>query len=152
MLVADAQASFATFLVHGGSGPDDVGAAGAVAAMIDWYALERATDAAPPDDDGDMLLFQWGPYDWGQGRFFEIDITRQLVLASEVDDDAIMQLSFTFRYTPGALTDPLGKGHEWCYGPSELDAFRDLVAAHEAMRFVRAATPVQRELRFENAG
>ena len=120
--------------------------------MIDWYALERATDAASSDDDGDMLLFQWGPYDWGQGRFFEVDITRQLVLASEVDDDAIMQLSFTFRYTPGAPTDALGKGHQWCYRPSELEPFRDLVAAHAAMRFARAATPVGRELRFENAG
>ena len=92
-----------------------------------------------------------GSYDWGRGRFLDVDITRQLILASEVDDDAIMQLSCTFRYTPGARTDALGKGQQWCYRPSELGAFREVVAAHAVMRFARAAHPVQRELRFENA-
>jgi hypothetical protein len=152
MLVADAEKAYRAFLLARGAGADDVGAPDAVAAMIDWYAIERATDAASLEDDGDMLLFQWGSRDWGQDRFFEVDITRQLVLASEIDDDAIMQMSFTFRYAPGPATEPLGKGHQWCYGPTDVESLRAFVMGHPATQFMAAATPAQRELRLENAG
>ena len=27
-----------------------------------------------------MLLYQWGTYDWGEGKYFQIDITRQFIL------------------------------------------------------------------------
>jgi hypothetical protein len=29
----------------------------------------------------DMLLYQWGSYDWGNGRYFEVNITRQFIEA-----------------------------------------------------------------------
>jgi hypothetical protein len=34
--------------------------------MLAFYRDERAA-GCPIDADGDMLLFQWGTYDWGEG-------------------------------------------------------------------------------------
>src|SRR5262245_34310217 len=34
--------------------------------------------------NGDMLLNQWGTYDWGEGESFEFDITRQLICVPSV--------------------------------------------------------------------
>jgi hypothetical protein len=44
------------------------------------------------DEDGDMLLFQYGTYDWGNGKFFEFNITRQFI---KVNEDEPYQLSMT---------------------------------------------------------
>ncbi|MCL1971600.1 MAG: hypothetical protein FWG57_01250 [Endomicrobia bacterium] len=42
--------------------------------------------------DTDMLLFQYGTYDWGSGENFEFNITRQFIFA---DADEPFQLSLT---------------------------------------------------------
>jgi hypothetical protein len=44
----------------------------------------------------DMLLYQWGSYNWGNGKYFELNITRQFIEAELEDDDAISQLSLTY--------------------------------------------------------
>ncbi len=48
--------------------------------MTSFYLEERA-EGCGIDNDGDMLLYQWGTYDWGEGESFEFDITRQLIPA-----------------------------------------------------------------------
>jgi hypothetical protein len=48
-------------------------------------------------EDGDMLLFQYGTYDWGKGRFFEFNITRQFIKQNE---DEPYQLSMTLFFEP----------------------------------------------------
>jgi hypothetical protein len=47
-------------------------------AMLQFYQNERV-DGTRLDEGGDMLLFQWGKHDWGDGEHFEINITRQLI-------------------------------------------------------------------------
>jgi hypothetical protein len=54
-------------------GPRDM-----VSAMIIFYRDLRAEDCRF-ESDGDMLLFQFGTYDWGNGPRFEFDVTRQLI-------------------------------------------------------------------------
>jgi hypothetical protein len=49
------------------------------------------------DDDGDMLLFQYGTHDWGNGKYFEFDITRQFIKSNE---DEPYQLSMTLFFEP----------------------------------------------------
>lgn len=49
------------------------------------------------DEDGDMLLFQYGTYDWGNGKFFEFNITRQFI---KVNEDEPYQLSMTLFFEP----------------------------------------------------
>ena len=51
------------------------------------------------DPDCDMLLFQYGVYDWGGqlGRHFSFDITRQFITE---EDDEPYQLQFILIYEP----------------------------------------------------
>ena len=77
--------------------------------------------------DGDRLLFQWGTYDWGKGKFFEIDLTRQVMFDfQEPDDqaDSMQQLRVTFTYSCNEETENLGEGNRWCASPSTIAEFR----------------------------
>jgi hypothetical protein len=47
--------------------------------------------------DHDVLLFQYGTYDWGEGNFFEFDITRQFAKPGE---DEPYQLHMVLRFDP----------------------------------------------------
>ncbi len=78
------------------------------------------------EEDGDMLLFQWGTYDWGQGQFFEVDLTRQTILALDDPDDAadsMRQLRVTLKYEPNSETTKIGEGNKWCHSPGSADEF-----------------------------
>lgn len=94
--------------------------------MFAFYESTRAAGCDGPD--GDMLLFQWGTYDWGEGRFFEIGITRQFIEQGiDEDDDVMSQLSLTYRFEPTPAREALGDGNRWCNGVEELPAFRSFV-------------------------
>src|SRR5262245_10947013 len=97
----------------------------AIEAMLDFYAAERAEGCAL-EDDGDMLLYQWGTHDWGDGESFELDITRQFTVTGEEDDDT-RQLSLRFKFKPSAELRELGDGNRWCHSPSKLQAFRTFI-------------------------
>lgn len=57
------------------------------------------------EDDGDMALFQYGVFDWGQGESFEINFTRQLVFTEDKNGyEGTKQLSFTLFYPPTLFT------------------------------------------------
>ena len=53
-------------------------------AMLAFYREVRA-EGYDLARDGDMLLYQWGTYDWGRGKHFELSMTRQLLFASQED-------------------------------------------------------------------
>ena len=73
--------------------------------------------------DGDMLLFQWGLYDWtGLGAKLEVDITRQFRFPEGALDFALWQLRLTYSFEPTADAKDLGRGERW-YGSHE--AFAD---------------------------
>jgi hypothetical protein len=124
-----------------------------VQAMLVFYRDQRV-DGCRLESDADMLLYQWGVYDWGrgQGESFELDITRQLCLNGSSDDEDIWQLSLTFKFSP---TDPLRglrKGDRWCSSPSELAEFERFIRATEAFQALATATPAMVDLRYECAG
>ena len=120
-------------------------------AMLSFYRDVR-TDDADPEGQGDMLLYQWGAYNWGgQGKRFELDITRQLV-TGEGEDDDIWQLHLTFRFEPTAELQALGAGNRWCQSPDELDEFTRFVVAHPAKVAVENRSDASVELLYEQAG
>ena len=101
------------------------------------------------EEDGDMLLFQYGTYDWGHGRWFELDITRQFLDLEHVyEDDAdedededfddddqgtMSQLHFTFRFKPAPELDALGDGNQWNDGPVAGGDFASFIFDSPAM-------------------
>lgn len=147
MRTADAPASFERFLAARGLTVHTLDAGTAVDAMTAWYAAERAGDTDPAND-GDMLLFQWGTYDWGEGRAFEFDLTRQLVARGAEGDDDLSQLSLTLRYAESEATAILGSGDLWCERPDEAAAFRASVTGHAATGWAQGQRPIRVELAF----
>ena len=112
--------------------------------MLDFYRDIRA-DGCELDADGDMLLFQWGTYDFTGERSFQFDITRQFTIAEpedEDDDSAMSQRSFTFHFAPSPQLDALKNGNRWCMSPDELEDFEPFITdsdAHLAIASARAA-------------
>lgn len=106
--------------------------------MLGFYTSAQPVGLAPAPD-ADMLLYQWGTYDWGQGRCFELDITRQFI--RRVDDTSLIsQLSLKARYLPSATLEAVQPGNRWCQSVGQLSAFREFIltsAAYRAVAFIR---------------
>ena len=96
--------------------------------------------------DGDMLLYQWGTYDWGAGSHFELNITRQVIETDLQDDDAISQLSLTFRFAPSLSLDGLGAGNIWFEGAQAATLVREKMHDHPAFLAVADAQAKSVEL------
>ncbi len=108
--------------------------------MCAFYAGRRAEGCAS-DDDGDMLLFQWGAHDFGSGERFKLDFTRQFMWA-DGDDGQIRQLSLGFEYRPTRELRVFGAGNGWCHAPSQLEDFVSFVTttrAYQVLEQVEAA-------------
>lgn len=97
-----------------------------IMAVLDFYESERAT-GLETTPQADMLLFQFGVYDWGQGENFEFDITRQFILEGEEGDDAISQLCCTVVYEPTMQLRSVGNGNCWCQSCDDLTAFKTFI-------------------------
>ena len=121
-----------------------------VPAMIRFYSDLRADGCDKPLHD--MLLFQWGTYDKGKGQHFELDITRQVVLPDEEDDDAIWQLHLTYGFSPTRELSKLGAGDRWCESPKEVTAFRTYVRSTPAFTAVAHRSPKYVDVQYECAG
>ena len=120
------------------------GVAGGIAAMLGFYADQRAEDCEI-DADGDMLLYQWGVYNFAKGETFQLDITRQFILP---DEDEPYQLSLTFHFEPSPSLRKIAAGNEWCGTPEELPAFRGFINSSAAYLAVANEKPKKVELDF----
>jgi hypothetical protein len=105
--------------------------AAGIEVMLDYYAEERA-DGCILKWDGDMLLFEWGTYDWGNGPAFEVNITRQLIDTNDEETEP-QQLSLTFRFDPAIAPAGLDAGNKWCKSPRTLPTFRRFLSRAEAL-------------------
>jgi hypothetical protein len=114
-----------------------------VEAMLTYYAEERA-EGCPFEDDGDMLLFQWGTYDWGKGPGFKVDITRQLI-RTDTKEKEIWQLRLVLGFDP-AVGIAAGERNRWCRSLDELAAFRKFIAKSAALKAVAQQSPASVEL------
>ncbi len=146
--------SLREFAARRGVAIEQLSAAEAIDLMASFYREVRADDC-DLDADGDMLLFQWGLYDWGKGgESFTYDITRQLIPAqvgdSENQHGFIGQLSLTLGFSPSASLRAIGAGNRWCFRPAELDEFLSFVRGSEATRAVSGLAPATSSLTYEN--
>jgi hypothetical protein len=121
--------------------------AAAVASMIAFYRDVRAEEC-DLEADGDMLLFQWGTYDWGHGPRFEFDITRQFIVGGG-DDDDIRQLHVTFRFKLDDSLRSIAAGDRWCRTPEELADFSSFIEGHPAYHALGSRTDGDKNILYE---
>ena len=111
-----------------------------------WRSMpSSAADGVPVDQNGDMLLFQWGTYAFTGSPSFQLDITRQYILP---DNDEPYQLLLTLHYEPTEKTKSLGHGNQWCDSPDQLAEFREFIEASDAYRLLADSKPARVELEF----
>ena len=118
--------------------------------MLDFYRSVRFDDV-DLTANGDMLLYEWGTYDWGEGESFEIDITRQLILGAGEDED-IFQLSLRFKFQPTVALRQLGASNRWCRSLEEAEEFRSFIDHSAAFIAAGHTTPVKVQLEYGVAG
>ena len=124
--------------------------------MIEFYETTRA-DHCDIDCDGDMLLFEWGIYDWGNGEFFEYSITRQFIFPitcvddeDEWEDDAIYQLKLNFLFEPTEILRKVESGSVWCERPAQIADFKVEIKENKASEIANSIKPAKVEISFEN--
>ncbi len=123
------------YLAHRGDGPESKLTPHAGATAMLAFFTEVAAEGVDLENDGDMLLFQWGIYDWGSGEHFSLDITRQFSVPCG-EDHEISQLSLTFKYPPEISLRALGEGNRWCYEQGEAESFASFVQGTPAYKAV----------------
>lgn len=113
-----------------------------------FYSHRRA-EGVDLTQDGDMLLYQWGTFDWGDGRKFELDLARQFLVAGEPANEEPHQLRLRYAFEPTPELDALGSGSHWCPGPDEVSVFAEWVRAHPATKAVGMRTDGERSVVLE---
>jgi hypothetical protein len=114
---------------------------GGVPSLAAWqgfvdFAHRSVAATAPLHVENDMCLVQWGVYDWGEGRHFECDFTRQFVLHDgDGDYDHMEQLSLTLLFNAEDLDlVALGSGELW--SGDDLDSWFREVEGLDLLRVV----------------
>jgi hypothetical protein len=130
VLIAESVSEFRNFILNRGLDPDGADLGSIVEATFAFYESVPAFD--PPEPlDSDMLLFQFGVYDWGNGEHFEFDLTRQFI-EDEKGEQAISQLGCRTIYDPAPALRSIGSAHQWCHSRSDLTAFKKSVLSGPA--------------------
>jgi hypothetical protein len=123
---------FEKFLSGKGLHQSDLALADGCEAVFDFYRDLRPRGLVFEQEQGsDMLLFEWGTYDWGTGEHFSFSLTRQLIAEGPVDD-VMRQLRLKFEFQPDDELRASGDGDKWCESRSELPKFREYVCRSPA--------------------
>lgn len=130
---ADSVDAFETFAAAHGVSLVGITPHDGIAQMLAFYEAIAADGCAA--DSGDMLLFQWGTFDWGEGEHFEVNITRQFIECAN-EEDAVSQLQLIFSFPLSTQFAALSEGHRWCEAPGRLEAFRAFVLSSPALAAV----------------
>lgn len=93
--------------------------------------------------ESDMLLFQWGVFNWGQGERFQLDITRQFIESESMGDDGMSQLRLTAYFAPTKALREIKVSNRWCETKKQLEKFANYIATSEAFLAVRNAKPIE---------
>ena len=111
--------------------------------FINFYSNTNI-EGCPKDDEGDMLLFQWGgPYSWDES--YSINLTRQFTfLDSDGEYEGMQQLQMNCRYNPEQIA--IKSGNEWFEGEN-LDEFRQSVLSSDSVKL--ASTLEMRSIALE---
>ena len=138
MRVDAAKEHFEKYLSERRLSVEQLDAENALVAMVGFYLDVRA-DKVATDEGGDLLLFDWGTYEWEDGPRFQYCITRQFMLPGEVAE--CWHLAVTLYYGSDGRTLALDAGERACASFADLDAFLTFVDGAPATRYARRHDP-----------
>ena len=115
--------------------------------MLDFYKNIRV-EGCTLEQDGDMILFQWGTFPFDGTSSFQLDITRQFILSDPNADQSMSQLSLKFYFSASKQVDDLKKGNKWCNLPSKLNEFKAFIESNEAYSLLKSISPIKTSLNY----
>ena len=130
MIPDDSDESFRDFARARGCGLDVSIPARGLELMLEFYEMVRS-ESRLARERGDMLLYQWGVFDWSQGYgpSFQVNITRQFIEVEDDDDQGLMgQLMLTYHYRPHR-GEVLGTGTKWCETTDQIETLRSYIGS-----------------------
>jgi hypothetical protein len=147
----NAETEFLAFLAKRRETLERLTAGTGLDAMLAFYNEVRA-EGVRFDQDGDMLLFQWGIYSPPNEQLaFVFDITRQLIFDG-YEDESIWQLGLSFYFAPTEPLIALGSGDRWCHSLAELQAFASFTKTHPATLAVGGRADSRVSLNYQSVG
>jgi hypothetical protein len=96
-------------------------------------------------NDGDNILFQYGDYDWGNGKFFQINFTRQLYEIFFDESHQILQLRVTFYYDSAKFIT-IEPFNVWSSSCKNIKEFQDTISISEAFNLALDETLIKIEM------
>ena len=147
MKPVESVAAFEQFVEDDGGSLVDISPRNGIARLLDFYSRIPAEGCDKPSED--MLLFQWGTYDWGEGEFFELNTTRQFIEIGEEDEPEISQMQLAFRFVPTPELRVLGEGNRWCSVRKELAQFQSFIL--ESAAFLAVADQEAPDIRLSHS-
>src|SRR5688572_4519749 len=104
MVIGETRTLLASMLDDAGVNPSAVTAADVrtTVEVFRRFAALPVDEVAPPEEDGDGILAQFGTFDVRSQREFTADLTRQLRCHADDQDTAMWQLSCTLHWASSA--------------------------------------------------
>lgn len=97
--------------------------------MFQQFSAEPLEDCEPAEQDGDLVLAQFGTYDCGEEERFELDLTRQFSFVDASGEyDHMAQLNCTFVFEPTHELREVGSGSVWSGNKPMGEFFREALA------------------------
>ncbi len=119
-------------------------------AMFDYYAEVRVNGCDPGNDE-DLLLLDWGSYDWGSGRAYEVDLSRQVMVPGGGEEDVI-DLHIVYRFPNEGDLAKIPVGNDWWGSPSKVTEFSEALVDNPALVAVGDAEALSVEIYLETVG
>ena len=142
-----AKAEFEKFIVEWGATSVALTPANSINLMIEFYKQIRAENC-PINEDGDMLLYQWGTFNWGEDMYFQWGITRQFIETGFEGDDGMSQLSLCFYFHSSEDFNSLRSGNRWCSSLRDLLDFESYIKTNTAYLKAATANPTRIEIKY----
>lgn len=138
----DSDKDFLEYLSENGKDIEAIKVSELFESCLSFYR-DRRYHGLDPDPSSDMLLYEWGVYEWGNGEYFQIGIKRQFIAAGTVDDEGYTQLYCDAFFSPTSELAALGSGNKWCGSRDDLNDFEQFVKRSEAYRVVAELKPLK---------
>ena len=142
MQPSESRAALETLLRRSGVRLDALRAPDALRFMAAFYGEERA-EGCRLEEQGDMLLYQWGTYAFEPPETFQLDLTRQFMRDTGDDDMEMSQVSLTLHFEPAESLRALEAGDQWCHHPDGLAEWERLVRESAAFRAAAEMRPAR---------
>ncbi|WP_455205204.1 hypothetical protein [Kaarinaea lacus] len=136
--IEESRDAFVEFIKQHAGDPNAILVTEAIDLTLSFYKECRVAQCKL-EEDGDMLLYQWGYYNWHLGEYFEFDLTRQMTRGA----DSMFQLQFKWLYEPDDILKTIEPNNSgWCRTPNEAEEFKQTILQSKAYAAAKIRKPM----------